>query len=65
MAASGEKMVRVELSADILNRLLASGQVCAADLRCLDCESKKCIWRLCLVNCTDGREQRGITRGLS
>jgi hypothetical protein len=52
MAFVGEQLVRVEVDADTLNRLLASGQVCAADFRCLDCESKQCIWQLCLINST-------------
>jgi hypothetical protein len=51
MAIVGEQLVRVEVEAETLNRLLAAGQVCAADFRCLDCESKRCIWRLCLINC--------------
>jgi hypothetical protein len=51
MAIVGEQLVRVEVDAETLNRLLAAGQVCAADFRCLDCESKRCIWRLCLISC--------------
>lgn len=51
MAIVGEQRVRVEVDTKILNRLLAAGQVCAADFRCLDCKSKQCIWRLCLLNC--------------
>jgi hypothetical protein len=58
MRGSRKKMVRVEMTAETLGRLLAAGQVCAADLRCLDCESKKCIWRLCLMNCMNGRGKR-------
>ena len=30
--------LRLELSAETLLRLLASGQLCAADFRCLDCD---------------------------
>jgi hypothetical protein len=51
MAIVGEQWVRVHVDAKTLNRLIAAGQVCAADFRCLDCESKQCIWRLCLTNC--------------
>ncbi len=42
---------RLELSAQTLLRLLASGQLCAADFRCLDCESKHCLRRLVLMSC--------------
>lgn len=40
--------VRVEIARETLLRLLASEHLCAAELRCLDCPSKKCLWRLCL-----------------
>ncbi len=43
--------LRLEVSAETLLRLLASGQLCAADFRCLDCESKQCVWRLLLMSC--------------
>lgn len=43
--------LRLELSAETLLRLLASGELCAADFRCLDCESKQCVWRLLLMSC--------------
>jgi hypothetical protein len=51
MANAGLKTVRLEMSEDMLRRLLTAGQVCAADFRCLDCESKDCLWRLCLESC--------------
>jgi hypothetical protein len=44
--------LRVEIAEETLARLLANGQVCAADLRCLDCRSKKCLWLLCLKSCS-------------
>jgi hypothetical protein len=53
MPIVGEQRIRVEVDTETLNRLLAAGQVCAADFRCLDCKSKQCIWRLCLLNCTN------------
>jgi len=43
--------LRLEVSAEALLRLLASGQLCVADFRCLDCESKQCVWRLLLMSC--------------
>ena len=42
--------LRLEIPADTLLRLLANGQLCAADVRCLDFNSKKCLWRLLLVS---------------
>jgi len=47
----GADRVRLEISADRLHGLLKMGALCAADFRCLDCESKQCVWRLCLMNC--------------
>jgi hypothetical protein len=51
------KGLRVEISENTLKRLLLNNQVCAADLRCLDCISKKCLWRLCLESCAAKTEQ--------
>lgn len=42
--------LRLEIPAETLLRLLASGQLCAADVRCLDCASKQCLWRLLLMS---------------
>ena len=53
MAAVGKRKVRVEVNEETLNRLLSSGQVCAAEFRCLDCKSKECLWHLCLKSCTN------------
>jgi hypothetical protein len=51
MTITDQTSVRVEITAATLSRLLADGQVCAADFHCLDCQSKQCLWRLCLTNC--------------
>lgn len=49
---TNEKMrVRVEVTEETLMRLLTAGQVCAAELHCLDCKSKQCLWRICLESC--------------
>jgi hypothetical protein len=53
MAKAGKETVRIEISEKTLIRLLRAGQVCAADLRCLDCKSKQCLWRLCLRSCAE------------
>ena len=40
--------IRLELDIHTLRRLLGSGLLCASDVRCLDCDSKHCVWKLCL-----------------
>ena len=45
------KRLRLEISEETLKALLTGGQVCAAHFRCLDYESKQCLWRLCLETC--------------
>jgi hypothetical protein len=52
---AGAESIRIEVSAATLGRLLAEGHLCAADLRCLDGASKRCVWRLCLTSCVRGR----------
>ena len=47
------KSLRVEITEETLTRLLEGGQVCAADFCCLDCDSKQCLWRLCLESCVN------------
>lgn len=61
MAVALKKNIRIEMSAETITRLLAQGQVCAAEIRCLDCRSKECLWRLCLETCARkmGNSQRG------
>lgn len=51
MAKVDRKSVRVELSEDTVSRLLAGGQLCAADLNCLDCRSKECLLKIVLKAC--------------
>jgi hypothetical protein len=53
MSAVNSRNVRVEMSEETLIRLLAGGQVCAADFRCLDASSKQSLWRLCLECCAN------------
>jgi len=43
--------VRLEISADKLLDLISTGALYATDVRCLDCESKQCVWRICLRSC--------------
>ncbi len=43
--------VRLEIKTEVLNQLLRNGYLCAADLKSLDKDSKRCLWDLCLKNC--------------
>jgi hypothetical protein len=43
--------IRLEINAEKLRYLLNSGALCAADFRCLDCQSKQCVWKICLTDC--------------
>ncbi len=43
-----KRQVRLELSADILSRLLKSGEVSVCHFRCLDRDSKQCVRQLLL-----------------
>jgi hypothetical protein len=52
MTENHQKSLYVEISEGTLKRLLAANHVCAADFRCLDCNSKHCLWRLCLESCS-------------
>lgn len=51
LCPSGNHVVRLEMPASTLARLLAGGHVGAADLRCLDCASRRCLRTLCLRSC--------------
>lgn len=43
--------IRLEISIEKINLLLQHKQICAADIRCLDANSKQCLANLCLKNC--------------
>jgi hypothetical protein len=49
--AGASPLVRVEIDATTLLQLLKGRRLCAADMRCLDCESKRCLLRLLLRAC--------------
>jgi hypothetical protein len=51
MISKRPNRLRFEVDEAIVDRLLAQSAVCAADFHCLDCTSKKCLWKLCLKNC--------------
>lgn len=50
-SADALSRIRVEIPAEKLFALIKSGQIHVEDLRCLDQESKRCIWRHCLNCC--------------
>ncbi len=45
-----DNVVRLELEARTLARLMAAGLLCVADFRCLDGMSHRRVWHLCLRN---------------
>lgn len=46
-----EKVLYIEISAEKIKALLAQRVICAADVRCLDTNSKHCLRELCLATC--------------
>lgn len=46
------KLVKIEINQERLAMLIASGQLCMADIRSLDQASKKILWKLCLRSCS-------------
>ncbi|OEE57433.1 hypothetical protein A1OO_16225 [Enterovibrio norvegicus FF-33] len=45
------KKVKIEISANTLERLFVQGQLCAAEFSCLNAESKQVVQSLCLNTC--------------
>ncbi|NRB38611.1 MAG: hypothetical protein HRU20_09110 [Pseudomonadales bacterium] len=43
--------LQLEIDVDKLESLLDKGELCAADLRCLNSGSKTRLWNLCLSTC--------------
>jgi hypothetical protein len=43
--------VNLSISSSKLAELIQAGHLCAADLNCLDPESKRQVWQLCLWSC--------------
>lgn len=44
-------VLHIEICSKKIYTLLAQGQICAADIRCLDVNSKQCLNKLCLKTC--------------
>ncbi|MCH1920925.1 hypothetical protein L9G15_15985 [Shewanella sp. A3A] len=45
------KNINLAISEEKLAKLILAGELCAADIKCLDKESKQAVWRLCLWCC--------------
>ena len=45
------ELIQLEISLEKLEILFSKGEICAADIHCLNCRSKKCIWNICLTSC--------------
>jgi len=52
MEMESKNKLRLEVKEETVLRLLKTGYVCAADLNCLDGESKQCLRLLCLKSCS-------------
>ncbi|NEX23200.1 hypothetical protein G3480_23360 [Thiorhodococcus mannitoliphagus] len=48
---ASQKSLRVEMSLELVQRLMEDGAICAADLHCLDHATKQTLQQLCLDNC--------------
>ncbi len=59
-ANCGGNFVRVEINANELRRLLESGMLNAVNVRCLDCDLKSFVWKLCLELCGKSLHCRNI-----
>lgn len=44
-------MAQIEIGLNKLERLFNEGHLCAAEIRCLNAQSKKKVWGLCLSSC--------------
>ncbi len=62
MEAANHRYVRVEMTEDTISRLLAGGQLCAAEVRCADGRAKRRLWRLVLDSC---RQEKNVKKALT
>jgi hypothetical protein len=46
-----QEMLRFEISSKKMDDLFLNHQICAADIHCLDENSKRCLKKLCLKTC--------------
>ncbi len=47
-----KNLLQIEIGIDKLEFLLSKGDLCAAEIRCLNADSKKSLWSLCLTSCS-------------
>lgn len=45
------KRINLSISEQKLAQLIHEGHLCAADFSCLDSQSKRQVWQLCLICC--------------
>ncbi|MFB2647211.1 hypothetical protein [Shewanella mangrovisoli] len=43
--------INLSISEEKLAQLIREGKLCAADFSCLDSQSKRKVWQLCLICC--------------
>ena len=51
-ADNTQDVVQLEISTQTLEKLFNKGELCAAEIRCLNEQSKKQVRKLCLTSCT-------------
>ena len=49
---AGVGKIRLEIDASVLERLLRNSQIYGEEIRCLDNQSKRCVWRMILTACS-------------
>nr|WP_258406036.1 hypothetical protein [Shewanella acanthi] len=49
-----QERIHLSISVDKLAQLIRNGSLCAADFTCLDTQSKRQVWKLCLSCCQNG-----------
>ncbi|ABV87532.1 hypothetical protein [Shewanella pealeana] len=48
---SPTRQLNISISEAKIAQLIQQGQLCAADFKCLDSETKQAVWQLCLWSC--------------
>lgn len=65
MAARGEEAVHLTIGADVLERLIASGLLCAADVCCDSAQDKAQLTAICKRCCMSLTCKDGYTKNYS
>ncbi|ABZ76754.1 hypothetical protein Shal_2195 [Shewanella halifaxensis HAW-EB4] len=45
------RQLNIRIPEDKIAELIQQGVLCAADFKCLDAQTKKAVWQLCLWSC--------------